>query len=1311
MKRLTQLVVSAFIVLFSAAAFAQNYTKPIPVGSKLNQVQSYGGTYPFTSRQTEAGNIRFFDHPKNTSSATPKNFDDPEIDISGVSTRASVQDIMGLPGLKPQPPVYAPAFTDMLDVMIKETYTFDPEAFAHEGEGLPADTSVETAEVDPMYPAHGFCPPKTLGVEGSHYYMLLECDVTRHPSWVPSDIISRTDRQVEVADINNRADFMALFGGDPLETGILGSNEEISPYKAQTYPATIMSTGYMTNPGGFTWTWTHPVTEAPENLADPYTQIFSYGFSQLDKGIVTAAYDPVYLHKIMRTVLIETTTAPDGTVTEKAWDWTDINNIASYPPETQDSLGMIYSSLMRYMPLIFYRPVDDRYKLTGYTALQLLPNEIDTSDLAATLGKYFWNVALRTTINPIDTDTLNYGDNTYVAVLNQATLGSIDQCYRDDLGICKKFADDKFYPWRQMVGLYKSDTEIKPLRENIFPHKNVSWVTIWQKTHNWVNSSSDRMSDNPNEFLEPKYFALVGPGAFFATTVRDFDKDYLVVASGEETRSGFYLYKIRPTLDLDNQLYFDAQPANPANDIAKGKLPGMVPEAFRIAPPGYATPTAMEDFVKRPGFVPYEIHAGNFDDNPKCTDLAITYRGKIETPIPPESAPAGWMFLNKYGENIIFDKGDTRDHRLFSNVVTILLGIPAGGGTKCIYKDEAAFRKDIEFTSRPFKQIASIAVHDFDGDLKDDLVIGNLNPELFIDTGGSTRYTAHAYIVKNPWTADPATYETNRIRLGFYATAFGPTDGDMGNYLKSAAGGGGGSHGMYHIPGVGALDVDNKKSIASVNGFPVMLPSFAGCAKFKYWEQGPYLDSIVELLLSIGYDKRNPGIATDTPNRDIAPMRCSDASNDMTAMFSADKKEMLADFLYDSKAPYIASMNALTPAQALNLDIKNMQNAPKTAEIISAEQWAKLETLLKFLKVGENNAKKMIEGLKAYFSGEPQSLEAALIRAMLPGVLMQFETVKTNIRPSAATNALSAFLEKLDFVKDAWAGAFGYYFRLSRGQPRLPLSKSEMTVVVVKPPELTLIPGLSREPFRPGTDITPRCGDTHITPPENCESTADCGFIGLEGWTCNPTTCVCETYCGNGAYDPFREECDTTTTGCMTGATACDSSCHCVYGPGLTVEIPIGEIGRILPICGNTHIETGEGCDPPGSLCASGVACDSTCHCPTCPDGVVEAGEACDPTAPTTDWHCAVPGSFCNSSCNCVPPSGGPVCGNGILESGEICETSADCAAHGMAGFVCNAPVSCTCSPPPHITCDCDPATPLPDCPGCVPPGDRKSVV
>ncbi|MBW3019512.1 hypothetical protein KY329_05000, partial [Candidatus Woesearchaeota archaeon] len=109
-------------------------------------------------------------------------------------------------------------------------------------------------------------------------------------------------------------------------------------------------------------------------------------------------------------------------------------------------------------------------------------------------------------------------------------------------------------------------------------------------------------------------------------------------------------------------------------------------------------------------------------------------------------------------------------------------------------------------------------------------------------------------------------------------------------------------------------------------------------------------------------------------------------------------------------------------------------------------------------------------------------------------------------------------------------------------------------------------------------------------------------------------------------------------------------------------------------------VETGEECDPPGSICESqdpmikGI-CQSGCKCKwflpaaECGNGKLETGEQCEKAV---DCQGQAPYGYDCIGCKCVELQPQAVCGNGVLEGMEQCEFDVHCPQ----GYYCS---NCEC--------------------------------
>jgi len=117
--------------------------------------------------------------------------------------------------------------------------------------------------------------------------------------------------------------------------------------------------------------------------------------------------------------------------------------------------------------------------------------------------------------------------------------------------------------------------------------------------------------------------------------------------------------------------------------------------------------------------------------------------------------------------------------------------------------------------------------------------------------------------------------------------------------------------------------------------------------------------------------------------------------------------------------------------------------------------------------------------------------------------------------------------------------------------------------------------------------------------------------------------------------------------------------------------------------CGNSILETGEGCDDSNTI--DGDGCSSTCVVetsnPVCGNNVIETGEGCDNGTSNTETACT-PGynsdcTYCDTSCILQTVAGG-YCGDGTVNGSEYCDdgasnTETPCtAAYGATCTYCD---------------------------------------
>ncbi len=165
-----------------------------------------------------------------------------------------------------------------------------------------------------------------------------------------------------------------------------------------------------------------------------------------------------------------------------------------------------------------------------------------------------------------------------------------------------------------------------------------------------------------------------------------------------------------------------------------------------------------------------------------------------------------------------------------------------------------------------------------------------------------------------------------------------------------------------------------------------------------------------------------------------------------------------------------------------------------------------------------------------------------------------------------------------------------------------------------------------------------------------------------------------------------------------------------MFKPGTPASVSASIVGPAgpPPVCGDSVVEGGEECDPPGNgcdaecqwICGDGIAhppaepcdsggvntagCDSDCTPVECGDGHTNtaAGEACDDAGDSANCdgdcsavscgdgyineaageECDPPGPNCDASCQRIP-----MCGDGVIDPGEQCDDGNNVSGDGCS--------------------------------------------
>lgn len=223
------------------------------------------------------------------------------------------------------------------------------------------------------------------------------------------------------------------------------------------------------------------------------------------------------------------------------------------------------------------------------------------------------------------------------------------------------------------------------------------------------------------------------------------------------------------------------------------------------------------------------------------------------------------------------------------------------------------------------------------------------------------------------------------------------------------------------------------------------------------------------------------------------------------------------------------------------------------------------------------------------------------------------------------------------------------------------------------------------------------CDDGNTTPGDGCDSSClledgeDCnaltpgvtGSASCQSGVCQSDVCVSSNTCGNGALEA-GEGCDDgsgSPGGTGLGSALCTVDCRLKNGVPCNTDLA-GVTGasscvsgvcdatettptcEAVDSCGNSVVETGEGCDDGNTT--PGDGCDSSC--------LLENGQACTMPASCASGQCL--GATCLAS---------NVCGNGVVESGEGCDNG---TALSGGDASCNA----SCLVPNGVACGTAPA-------------------
>ncbi|MFM2415395.1 MAG: hypothetical protein RL385_118 [Pseudomonadota bacterium] len=173
-------------------------------------------------------------------------------------------------------------------------------------------------------------------------------------------------------------------------------------------------------------------------------------------------------------------------------------------------------------------------------------------------------------------------------------------------------------------------------------------------------------------------------------------------------------------------------------------------------------------------------------------------------------------------------------------------------------------------------------------------------------------------------------------------------------------------------------------------------------------------------------------------------------------------------------------------------------------------------------------------------------------------------------------------------------------------------------------------------------DCSASCGNSVVEPGETCDPAASCP---------TPTSCNDGTACTIDTLVGSAMNCTATCghqsiTQCVSGDGCCAPGCNARTDTDCSAS------------CGNSVVEPGETCDPPGS-CPRSCSDGSSCTIDTLTGSAANCTAACGYQAITqcrSGDGCCAPGCNANSDRDCSS-----TCGNSVVEPGETCDPASSC--------------------------------------------------
>ena len=221
------------------------------------------------------------------------------------------------------------------------------------------------------------------------------------------------------------------------------------------------------------------------------------------------------------------------------------------------------------------------------------------------------------------------------------------------------------------------------------------------------------------------------------------------------------------------------------------------------------------------------------------------------------------------------------------------------------------------------------------------------------------------------------------------------------------------------------------------------------------------------------------------------------------------------------------------------------------------------------------------------------------------------------------------------------------------------------------------------------TDCSANCGNSVVEPGETCDPPASCPTACDDG-----NSCTADTLTGSAA------NCNAACSFAPISACANADGC-CPVGCDATVD------DDCSASCGNSVVEPGETCDPPGSC---PTACDdgNSCTADTLTGSAANCNVACS-FAPLS--ACADSDGCCPAGCDAsVDNDCSASCGNSVVEPGETCDPPGTCPIACDDGNSCTTDTLTGSAANCNAACSFAPVSECHDGDSCCPAGCDASV-